>query len=536
MKTIKITYIIILLTGLLIVPACTDLEEEILDEFTEDIVTSDPNLLSSLIGPSLAQIRMLWLREDVWGIQETTTDECFFPTRGTDWYDGGVWQEQYLHTWDPMHRDITATWNTLSKGISRSNTSIFNLGTPQPDDPIEIKEYRAQAIFLRAFFEYYLLDIYGIVPIRDPYNTDFSIQADILNRKQGFNHIIKELTGILNDIVLRDNAEYGVPNKDAALMLLAKMYLNKGVYVGTESYDSCLIYLNEIINPGNYGLANDYFDMFSVENQVRYKQADDEAILVAVLDDGDNYDLDDRIQWVKTTFHYNQTLGGNFTANWNGACATQGYIENVWFAGTDTATDVRWQDDRFYNSMAVMLGFNIGQQYGIDKDTDTLTALETRGDDPLIYTVECPLDDAAENEGLRILKYPPREDPINNARTPNDYIIWRYADALLMKAECIARQGNITDALTIVNEIRAKRKAPTINASTQEEMLDKILIERGLELYWEGHRRQDLIRFDKFLEPKSNKDYISPETALLCPIPQDAIQGSKGKIKQNPGY
>ncbi|MFC2137703.1 RagB/SusD family nutrient uptake outer membrane protein [Bacteroidota bacterium] len=536
MKTLKISYIIGLLIGLLITPACTDLEEEILDEFTEEIVTSDPNLLPSLIAPSLAQIRRLWLREDVWGIQETTTDECFYPTRGTDWYDGGVWQEQYLHTWDPMHRDIIATWNTLSAGISRSNTSIFNLGIPQSDDEKYIKEYRAQAVFLRAFFEYYLLDIYGIVPVRDPYNTDFSIQAEIKNRKQGFNLIINELTDILDDIILRKNAEYGVPTKDAALMLLAKMYLNKGVYTGTENYDSCLIYLNEIINSGNYALADDYFDMFGVENQERYKNPDDEGILVAVLDDGDNYDLDDRIQWVKTTFHYSQDLGGNFTSNWNGASATQGYLEEAWFAGTDTATDVRWQDDRFFSSMAVMLGFNIGQQYNIDKSADTLIPLETRGGDPLIFTAECPLDDALENEGVRVLKYPPRIDPINTSRTPNDYIIWRYADALLMKAECLARQGSVSDALTIVNEIRTKRNAPTINATTQEDMLDKILIERGLELYWEGHRRQDLIRFGKFLEPKSNKDNTSPETALLCPIPQDAIDGSDGKIQQNPGY
>ena len=516
---------------MLVITACTDLNEEILDEFTEEVVTSDPALLPNIVAPSLGALRNLWLREDVWGIQETSSDECLYPTRGTDWYDGGVWQDQYLQEWKPTHRDIIASWNTLSTGISKANTSIANLGIPSNDEEQFLTEYRAQSIFIRAFFEYYLIDIYGIVPVKDPYSTDYGELAEIKKRKEAFYYVTSEVKNILSSIVIRENAEYGVPNRDAALMLLAKLYLNKEVYLGVAGYDSCLIYIDELIATGNYGLADDYFDMFSVENDSRYTLPDNEAILVAPLDDGDNYGLDDRIQWVKTTFHYNQNLGSSFS-NWNGCMAPQSYVEECWFEGTDTATDVRWQDDRFYKDMAVMLGFNIGQQY----DAETGDSLFTRGGDPLNFTVECPLTKALENEGLRVLKYPPRVDPVNTSRTPNDYIIWRYADALLMKAECEARLNRVSDAVTIVNEIRTKRNAPTISASTKEEILDKILIERGLELYWEGHRRQDLIRFGRYLEPKTNKDFISPTTALLCPIPQDAIDGSKGTIKQNPGY
>ena len=63
-----------------------------------------------------------------------------------------------------------------------------------------------------------------------------------------------------------------------------------------------------------------------------------------------------------------------------------------------------------------------------------------------------------------------------------------------------------------------------------------ILGERGRELYWEGHRRQDQIRFGTFLGPKTNKPDYSPETAILLPIPQDAIDGLQGILTQNPGY
>jgi len=107
-----------------------------------------------------------------------------------------------------------------------------------------------------------------------------------------------------------------------------------------------------------------------------------------------------------------------------------------------------------------------------------------------------------------------------------------------MKAECLVRANNdVSGALAIISDIRTKRNAPAITASSPAAMLDKIYIERGLELYWEGHRRQDMIRFGTFLQPKSEKPDVSPSTAVLLPIPQSAIDGTPGGIlHQNPGY
>lgn len=538
--------IIIKVTGLFItmfvlVPSCS-LDEEILDKLTEDVVTSDPALLPNLLAPPLGQLRGLWLRENVWGMQETTTDECMFPTRGTDWKDNGVWEQNYYHTWTPQHRDVNAIWDHLNTGISAANTALFNLGEEQPEDEDFLWVYRAQAKFLRTYYEYNLLDLYGKYAVRDPFNLDFSTTPDIYNRVDGFYRIVSLLKDILSDMKLREAEEntpdykialYGEPTRDAGLMLLAKLYLNKEVYTGVPGWDSCQIYLDELIASGHYGLADDYYSMFEVNNEVKYKQSDDEGIFVAVLDDRDNYGLDNRVVWATPHFHYNQTFGGTRPAgtNWNGGCATETYLNTVWVNGTDTAFggDVRWKDDRHYAAMGVYLGFNYGQQY----DAETGDPLTERGGAPLIFTFECPFDNATESNGVRALKYPPREVPINLTRTPNDYMIWRYADALLMKAECLARTGNIGDALTIVNEIRLKRNAPELPAL---ELMD-ILDERGRELYWEGHRRQDMIRFGNFLDPKDNKPDPSPETAKLLPIPQDAIDGTPGGVLvQNPGY
>ncbi len=531
----------IILIAILFVPSCS-LDEEILDELTEEVVTSDPALLPNLLAPPLGQLRGLWLRENVWGMMETTTDECMFPTRGTDWGDNGVWEQNYYHTWAPRHRDVNATWDALNTGISSANTALFNLAIETPDDEDFLWVYRAQAKFLRSFYEYLLLDLYNKYPARDPFNLDFSTIPVIYEGSAGFYRLVSLLKDILPDMKLRETevstpdfkkALYGEPSRDAGLMLLAKLYLNKEVYTGVSGWDSCQIYLDELIASGHYGLAEDYYAMFSVNNETNYKKPDDEAIFVAVLDDGDNYGLDNRVVWVTPHFHYNQTFGGTRPAgtNWNGGCTTESYLNEVWVNGTDTTMggDLRWKDDRFYADMGIYLGFNYGQQYNVPLGD----SVPERTGAPLYFTFECPFFTATESNGVRALKYPPRVVPVNLLRTSNDYLIWRYADALLMKAECLARTGNMGDALIIVNEIREKRNAPELSSL---ELMD-ILDERGRELYWEGHRRQDMIRFGTFLLPKDNKPDASPETAVLLPIPQDAIDGTPGGVlTQNPGY
>jgi starch-binding outer membrane protein, SusD/RagB family len=530
---------ILIIGGMLLIlviffPSC-NLNGDVKDELTSKVLQSDTNLLPNVVAAPLGLLRNLWWRQRVWGFQETTSDECFFPTRGTDWYDGGVWVADYTLTWTPMHRDVVGNWNDLSVALASANTALLNIGVKKANELPVFTNDRAQATFLRSFYEYNMYDLYRTYPSRDPFNSDFAKAPEIYTGVPAFNRLVGIVKANLPDMVKREFALYGEPNQDAGLMLLAKLYLNKGVYTGVPGYDSCLIYLNQIIATGHYALANNYFNMFSVNNDQNYKKADDEAIFVAVFNDDQNYGNDDNVQWVKTTFHYNQNLGSTFS-NWNGSCAPQGYLMNTWIAGTDTSTDTRWKDTTFKAAMGVNLGFNYGQQY----DPKTHVALKDRNGNPLNFSFDCPLSGAKEYQGVRVLKFPPRIVPVNTARCPNDFLIWRYADALLMKAECLVRTQNdagVAEALSIVNEIRTKRNAPVITATASADMLNKIYIERGLELYWEGHRRQDMIRFGTFLQPKDSKPDVSPATAILLPIPASAITGTPGGIlHQNPGY
>lgn len=527
----KIIYIGFFAAAMAFSSACS-IDEEIQDEVTKDVIDKDPNLLANMVAPPLGQLRNFWYRERIWGLQETTSDECFFPTRGSDWFDGGVWVDNYTHQWTPTHRDVVGTWNALNSAISSCNTALFNIGHAKANEDIKVTNYRSQANFLRSFYEYNLYDLYRKYPVRDPFDLDFeNSAAKIYEKEAGFNRLITIAKTLPDQMLGKNKTLYGEPNKNAALMLIAKLYLNKEVYTGSPAYDSCLIYLDKIIASNSYALSNNYFDMFSVDNEKRYALPDDEAILVAVYSDDQNYGVDDQVQWVKTTFHYNQSFGG--FSNWNGAAVPEGYLIKNWINGSDTATDVRWKNNSIKTDMGINLGFNYGQQYNTKG-----VALKDRSGNPLIFTFEVPLSGAKEYHGVRVLKYPPRKEPVNTARTPNDFVIWRFADVLLMKAECLVRANNdIAGAVALINQIRIKRNTTPITAATKEEILDKILTERALELYWEGHRRQDMIRFGTFLLPKSEKPEASPARAILLPIPQAAIDGTKdGSLKQNEGY
>jgi hypothetical protein len=139
------------------------------------------------------------------------------------------------------------------------------------------------------------------------------------------------------------------------------------------------------------------------------------------------------------------------------------------------------------------------------------------------------LTNAGVEEGARNIKYYPVA-PYNGGSSSNDFPVFRYADVLLMKAEALARGGNAAGALPLVNQVRARAGVAAMTSVT----LDDIYDERGRELCWEGHRRQDMIRFDKFtlahdFKPASDAKY------KLFPIPAPALS-TNIKLKQNPGF
>jgi len=495
--------------------SCTDLKEKVLDEQLGTDLVNDPANVEALINPPYASLRRTIEWGDYWGLQEISTDEVIVPTRGTDWYDGGDWQQLHLQTWTANHPRLKTVWEQLNQGVSRANTAIYYIGKfPQT---ATTTQYINEAKFLRAYYTYLICDFWGQIPWREADDVDFSAETIVMNRKDAADKIITELTAIMPNLKTKAQAGSDHVTVGAAQALLAKVYLNYEVWAGAKKYVEATAVCNDLIGNASYSVTNDYWTMFQKDVAEH-----PEFILRVPMDD--NVEMGSGSVWVNFTLHYSQVFG-NITSTWNGPSTTSTFVD-TW----DKVNDARFHDDRIKSQCGFNQGFLIGQQYGLDG-----TALKQRNGSPLVFVPEINLLSAAENQGIRVVKFAPNPATTHQFSSPNDVPIMRISDIYLIRAESKLRNGDPAGALADVNYIRARRSAAgkTLPALTSVALSD-VLKERGYELYWEGLRRQDLIRFGKFGDAWQEKPATDVKKALF-PIPTSALDVN-ANLKQNPGY
>lgn len=495
--------------------ACTNLDEKVLDEQLGANLVNDPSNATALINAPYASLRRTIEWADYWALQEVSTDEVIVPTRGTDWYDGGEWQQLHLQSWTADHVRMKHVWDALSQGIARSDIAMYYIGNFTQTATTTL--YINEAKILKAYFMYLMCDLYGLVVMRETDVVNFNTLPTILNRQQAADRIIADINAALPN--LKTKAEVGSDRitKGAAQALLAKVYLNYEAWTGTKKYAETISACNDLISNASYAVATDYWSMFQKDVAEH-----SEFILRVPMDD--NIDMGSGSTWVRFTLHYSQKFG-NITDNWNGPCTTSTFFD-TW----DKVNDARYQDNRIKKECGFNQGFLVGQQYGVDG-----VALSDRKGNPLIFVPELELTSANETAGVRVVKFAPNAATTHPDSSPNDVPIMRISDIYLIRAEAKFRNGDAAGALADVNYIRSKRSAagktlPVLTSVTA----DDILKERGYELYWEGLRRQDLIRFGKFGNVWQGKP-ATAATKAIYPIPTSAL-GANENLKQNPGY
>ena len=506
MKNIVVYFLLLLVV---VFTGCTKLDERFRSELEENnsaTITADQLLISAYNG-----LNGPFQTGDFWHIQQHTTDETIAPTRGPDWDDNGQWRALHAHTWNADQGQIRGAYNgLLGVQFSASNVLQFNPTAQQA----------AEARFIRALAMYAVLDGYDQVPFRADL-TDYKKLPETLKGADAANFIITELNEIMNDLPATGPAY--VANQDAAKVLLMKLYLNKGVYANraAPTFDAgdmnqVITLADQIIGTGKYTLtAGSYFDHFAPNNH----ELSDENIFTLYNNGGER---GGNVRGaVYQVHHYNMNPDG-----WNGFAVLSDFYDKF------EPTDKRLGEAYDYPGALpnpgnrVNVGFLIGQQYNLTTDA----ALEDRKGNPLSFTREVALRETGDNlevTGIRVVKYPFDYATAGDQKN-NDWVIFRYADVLLMKAEALVRTGG--DGSTIVNQVRAERGATALGTVDLQAILD----ERGREFYWEGWRRQDLIRFGKYLEAWQEKAASDPRV-LLFPIPSDQLAVNPN-LTQNPGY
>lgn len=468
------------------------------------VPTKSPDI-AGLGGDFSSYLRLLFVT------QEFTTDEAIIA-----WADGTL-PTLNSQTWSPANEFLAGTFSRAFYHISVANeflrqTTDEKLTARGVDANLktQIAAFRAEARFLRAFSYYNLMDLFGNVPItteNDPVGFFYPVQK---SRAEVFAFVESELKDLDNSLVASKANEYGRVDKTAAKFLLAQLYLNAKVYTGTARNDEAATLCNEIITSSGYTFANvPYGYLFSADNNRNGAQSE---VIFPIIGDGNAI----RATGGGMSFIMHASIGGSMNAasrgmdgGWQGIRTRREFVN---LFPDETATG----DKRgtFYTN---------GQSKDI-KNVGTFT------------------------DGYAVTKYINVNSDGSAAQRNDipdiDFPMFRLTDAYLMYAEATLRgasTGNIGTALGYINQIRTRAGAQTI--TTPQLTLDFILDERGRELFWECHRRTDLIRFGKFTggskiwqwKGGSINGSATESYRDLMPIPARNIQANP-TLKQNPGY
>lgn len=506
--------------------------------------------------------------------QEFSSDASMIPGRQGDWVDGGAWQNIFLHNFESSVSKYNDVWNNLYRVIGLANSSIDRLNKYLGEHP-EYAGYVYELRALRAVYYYYVMDLFGQVPLVVSSEVSAN-EVNQSNRSDVFKFVTSELAECiphLSDSKSQNEGEYyGRITKAVAYMCMAKCAINAPVYtiddttptsysafVGTDksgkataseeqgntvsemgknititldgetrnAWETAVYCADQIASLG-YRLQPSYADNFIVANQNSVEN------IWTRPNDCVNYKIEDYN--IVRTLHYNHG-GAIGYQGWNGACSSK---QQMLVYGYGTANPDPRLKLNFYTDKDYMEETGKAVEDGAVKGKD----LEYM---PLAVKVDFTATDdphAMKCAGARMKKYEFDKSTTQQYSFNNDLVIWRYADALLLKAEAEYRMGKKAEALTIVNEVRGRVAATPRTELTLNDILD----ERMLELAWEGVRRQDQIRFCTFTEPTADRfkgvthnasagDYNDDTQGytMVYPIPYAVLNLNK-KLHQNPGY
>ena len=463
-----------LIALVLITSSCTNLEEKLYDGIPEELFPENGDQVANIGIGAYDPLKELADYGGWWFCQEMTTDEMVGPTRGKDWDDNGKWRTLQLHTWDNETEAVVGMWERYYRGIAECNKTLevqFNNDTVNAD--ATVKNTMAKFIALRSYYYWLLIDNYGDVP----YVTSYS-QADPAPYKNTrafvFDNIVKDLTWAITQLK-RSEVRYSV-SKGMAQMTLAKLYMNAGVYTGTTKYAEAKAILEDLKANGGYTLAAKVSDPFIEQND-----ACPENIFTAYYSGEENAKGKPEFNLHMRTLGYQSNKTFNSLAGpWNGFATLEAHFNSY-------ATNDLRRSSYFL--------------FGAQKTFDGKSLVDPEVQEPWNFTPAIPalkMTEAAyskkqiRHSGARVIKY---QIAANSGQgLANDIVFLRLTDAYLMLAEIYAIENNSAKVKEYLDPIRTRAGLSAL--ATYD--LDAVKLERKLEMFYEGTRRQDMIRWGIF--------------------------------------
>ena len=516
---------------LLAAVSCTDLTVEPQSTVTESNIFNDPSSYLAFLAREYAGLAVSGQRgpaglPDIsgivegfsqylrlyWETQELPTDEAVIA-----WNDIGL-PEMNTQTWTSQSRMVVAMYYRIyfqavfANEFLRQTTDakLTARGNVPPTLRAQIREYRAEARFLRALSYWHGIDLFGDIPLVTENDLIGGPPPQQSTRKDIYNYIVSELTAIKDSLPLPGPSTYGRATAPAADMLLAELYLNAGVYTGTPHYTDALTAAAAVIGSGAYTLDPSYRHLFQADNNTSPE------IIFAITQDGKRTQT-----YGGVTFLAHASCGGSMSNSSYG-------INGCWWG-----LRLKPEAVSFYaaGDTRAAYFYTSGQTVAVTSIGDF-----TKG-------IAAPKYENVTSTG---------QPPSDSAFVDVDFPVFRLGEAYLIYAEAVLRGGTggtPGQALTYVNLLRERAYGGTSGDITAAELtLDFILAERGRELLWEAHRRTDLVRYGVFTggsylwawkgqDPNgTNSAGIATDSHLdLYPLPYSEVVANPN-LKQNPGY
>jgi len=454
----------------------------------------------------------------LYNLQELTTDNAV-----VGWGDPGL-PDLHEMNWTSSNSFVEGMYYRLAQEVSFTNSFISN-AEALASDP-DVQSFIAEARFLRAYAYYNLMDLYANVPLVTKIQTELPSAS---SRAEIFDFIESELLAIESTLKASRANEYGRVDVTAAQALLSRLYLNAETFIGTAKYTECIAFSNKVIASGYSINTSDgnasgsaYDELFLADNNTNGAQ--NEFIFSL------NFDGIESQTWGGVTFLVHASLGGTMdptlsgvNGGWGGLRTTKALVSKFEATATNgNGEPTAWSDKRamFYTD---------GQNYEITTIANTFE------------------DGYAVNKFKNVdINGAAGSDPSGN-HVDMDLPMIRLAEIYLNYAEAVVRGGtggSLGEAVTLVNTLRTRAYGNTNGNITAGGLsLSFILDERSRELYWEGLRRTDLVRFNQFTTASylwPFKGGITNGTAVadsknIFPIPANVIAVNPN-LEQNTDY
>ena len=424
-------------------------------------------------------------------MQECGTDEF-----ASTWLTGEQTTGLTYLSWDANDAWVSDMYYRIYYNIALCNEFLRNANGASfsGNDEVKMKEYKAEVRFMRALFYYHALDLYRNIPMvteNDPVGSFIPPRA---TPQETFDYIESELKDCIGDMLPASSCPYGQASQGAAYTLLAKLYLNSEVYTGVAKYAECKAACQQVMNMG-YSLESDYSKLFNADNDKRTNE-----IIFALPVSAEH-----TVSWGASTY----LVCGQLS------------LSNANQTPGDFGAESGWSEFRLRSQFVDKFNESDIYAQGEEAKGDKRAKFFTNGQNKDVTSMTDETTGYLSEKWSNLKDDGTKASNTSNDGVETDFPLFRLADVYLMYAECVARLGEDWDnwnggsdaeaasrkegAIYYINKVRERAGAADVwkdNFATDADFLQFILDERARELYHEGYRRTDLIRFGQFTTNK----------------------------------